>query len=893
MNLKTEVVVFALFAAWVAWQISDSDSAPTEMRGSRGGSKKTDSTVYESVPTPNLAAALPPADRDDYFSRDLFAPPSDTAPLPPLQLILPPIEALPALASPTAYGPGPRAAHLLRTPLALARVPGLFDGDLQGSVDAVLDGGITDPLDMTAEQRAARIEALKRMHDWVVDQGRLKFGQIRNKGRFDLARLNEPVLFVEIDPGTGLEIFPDQDPLALERDRVTEFGLADTPENFIELGSREFELPLGHGDIESVLAFAERCVELRNETPRALEVAEQMYLAVAQASDTDVRAPLGLARCFELGFRFDDAFTAYKEMTAGPFKTEAAPWARLGDLLARFRLFARAEENFQRALTVRSTSWEARWRYGRFLLDRDRVDEALDHLVEASKREPTDGDLRWARVAIRADLGACLLELGRVDEAYGRCEQARNANPGDDRGLAGMYSAAIFQEDAEPVDLTSAGEDGPDASFDLLIALGLQGIHQQEWRIARRYLERAAVADPFRAWMAWRSLSWLAERTGHPEEAYSFIERAYLSEPTDPWTLYQLGRLLAAQNDLPGAMTAFKAALDQDLDFADALIGLARLHQLAGEHEAAERYYERALTVASDQAVVHSLRGYNHFQLGDAGAAGEDFDQAVAMNENLASARIGQAWWFYANGDSGEALTRFGGAIDARRNEPEDDPYRAYAVEAIARIQEHEGKEVWTDRFDRIGSIANDWGLDEGDGVISSLRDGEVWLEGQFDKSGKGRVYQTLPAERFLSIEAMVTIHEGQDTRVNLFVTKEQDGRTGEVRVQSMVSIRRNSGDGNVQAVFIRKGQHDPEVIDLQGQVWPIGQPVLLRIETNGSTTDARMSLFMDDLPLLQRVEVKGMGRSQTPIRLGVSVEGQAGRSAKVSIDDVSVVRRK
>lgn len=888
MNVKTEPVVFLLFAAWAGMNLTGGDEASVTVRGGNRSAERP----YTPLPAPDPTIALPEAGRDDFFGRDLFAPPSDTAPLPPLELQLPPMEALQALLPPSAYGPGPSMAHLLSVAPQVRLVPGLFTLAPEGPAEPESVLQPTDPSSMTADERSARLEAFKRQYDWIViDSGRLMFGQIRNKRRFELSGVPEPVQFVEIDPETGLERFPGQQAISYERPRVLEFGLANTPVNEIELGLRSFTTPLRHGDMERGREFAARCIELRNETPRGLEVAEQMYRLLSEADSTDVRGPLGLARCYELGFRFEEAFAAYTDMTQSRFKTEAAPWARLGDLLARFRLFDRAEEAYGEALRVRAAHWETRLRFGRFLADRGRFEEALVHLTEAARREPTDSELRWARVEIRAELGACLFQLGRIEDAYERFEQARNANPSVDLGLAGMVSAALFLDDVEAPLVDAEGDEGPDASFDLLLALGLASLHEGEWVDARGFLERAAEADPFRAWLAHRALSWLAEVTGHPEEAYSFIERAYLAAPTDPWTLYQLGRLLAARGDNLGARQAFKAALDRDLDFADALIGLGHLHQLAGEHGPAERYYQRALTVDSDRPIVHSLRGFNHFRLGEPGAAGDDFDLAVAGDTSLASARNGQAWWYYATGDSEEAKTRFDYVVEARREAEENDPHRKYAIDQRQRIMEHEAKEVWTDRFDRDGAIKNGWELDEGAGVVSSLRDGEVWLDGRFENSGVGRIYQVLPAERFLSIECTVTLHDVKDVNVGVFVSKEQPTRTGEARVQSKVALRR-SREGKVQATLIRRGQHEEEVVELLDHSWSVGQPVRVRVETNGDSSDQRMTLWLDDLPVLENFEVQSLGRSQMPVRFGVAVEGDLGRAATISVDDVNVVRR-
>ncbi|MDA1264598.1 MAG: tetratricopeptide repeat protein, partial [Planctomycetota bacterium] len=652
---------------------------------------------------------------------------------------------------------------------------------------------------------------------------------------------------------------------------------------------REFKLPLGPGDAEKAARFADRCVELRNDTDRALKVAEKMYRALTEANASDLEGFLGLARCYELGFRFDDAFSLYRSLTEGRFSTEPAAWARLGELMAQFRLFDRAEESFREGLRARRTDWEANWRFGRFLLDRGRADEAIEVLEQAALRQPTGVEWARTRAGIRADLGACLLHLGRVQESHDAFQGVVSSDPSDDRGLAGVYSAALFLEDAESPDLSTVGQDVAEASFDLLLALGLQAIDQQEWSLALRSLERAVRTDPFRAWQAWRALSWLAEITGHPEEAYSYIERAYLAEPTDPWILYQLARLLTQQGDVPGAMSAYREALDRNLNFADALIGLAHLSQLTGEFEAAERYYHRALSIDPGRPVVHSLRGFNHFSLGNTDLAGQSFQEARELDEQLWSAKNGLAWWFYATGRSGEAINQFGYVIN---DAPNGSDHRQYADDQVKRIQGHELKEVWTDRFDRVGSIQNGWSLDEKDGVISNLKDGQVWLEGVLDKNGRGRVYQQLPAERFLAVEATVTIHDLRDLNGGLFVSKEQPGRADEVRVTSKVALRRDKG-GKVQVTFFRKGSSEEEVIDLPDHSWRDGEARRVRIETNADASHTRVSVYIDGLPVLQDLEIQSFGRSQNPVRFGVFVEGTQGRTARISVDDVNVIRIK
>lgn len=892
MEIKKEIAFFVAFAAFVAWGtydlVSGGEVAIRRSRGSSGGAME-----YAPGPVPDAALALPSEDRGDDFSRDLFTPPRDTAPLPPLELEMPPIEPLTALRPPTAYGPSAAVmGSLLRVPVRTTDVPGLFEDE---EIDVVVEDLGTslddvDDEDLTAQERLERIEARKKLYDWVLTT-ELKFGHIKNKDRYDLRRNNEPIAFAEVDPETGVLRYGEQGAVPYQREQIQEFGFAETAANRIELRRREFGSPLRPGELDGALRFAFECVELRNEAPQALDVAEEMFLGCTRLNPGDARAWMGLARCYELGFRFEDAYDVYRKLTEGELHTEPAPWAGLGDLFARLRLMGRAEEAYREGLRRSRTNWLANWWYGRFLLEQGRGEEALGYLSEAQRREPSQAELRFARVGIRADLGAALLHLGRPAEARDMFERARSADPSDDAGLAGLYSASLLAPGAGAED--PPGEE-PDAGFDLLLALGLDAIERERWADARHFLEQARDDDPFRAWLALRSLSWLAERTGHPEEAFAFVQRAHEQNPVDPWTLYQRGRLLAAHDDVLGALESFRAALDLELDFPDALIAMGSLSHATGDHVAAERYYERALELDPERPVVHSRRGFNLFELGETDRAGEAFRAAVAGDPDLASARCGLAWWHYVNGDSEEARNRFAELEDSRRNEPEDDPYRAYAAAQNERITRHEEKEVWSDRFDRVGRVGNDWSYDVGYGPELHLREGEVWLEGTFDTEGRTRLIRELPADRLLSFEATVTVHKGRDVDVGIYVSREQQGRQGDVKVHASAELLRKGESGVPQVRLVRKGELEGEAQDLFAAEWPEGKPMRVRIDKVGDeASETSVTLWLDDVPVLEGVAVPSLGRSSQPLRFGVFVYGRSGRQAVVSVDDVNVVRRR
>ena len=890
VEMKKELTIFLVFAAFLGWEASSliSESSSSMRTRNRGVAKE-----YASQAIPDVLAGLRDEDRTSNLDRDLFAPPSDTAPLPLLDLDLPPMEPLALLGVPTAFGPDAKhmSDFLLTEPTTHA-APGLFDQQIN-TVETVADVELPPAPDseLSAEERMARITARKKLYDWMVT-AEMKFGLIQNRDRTLLTRNNEPILFLEVHPDTGQPLYAGQGPIPYARDRVQDFGLADTPSNRIELGRAEFGDALAPGDFEGAMRFAHECVALRNEAPQALTVAEEMYQDCSQLQTSAVLPRLGLARCYELGFRFEKAFQVYKDLTEGELRTEPEPWARLGDLYARFRMFGPARAAFEEGLRRSRSNWVVRWLYGRYLLGRGEFTAALEHLNRAQQNEPGAPELRSARVGIRADLGHALTALGRLDEAEKLFERALSADPDDDLGLAGLYSIAVLRnsEDLDP----ALAQQQPDASFELLLATGLQAIQDEQWQEAYRNLQLAKAADPFRAWLPMRSLSWLAEITMHPEEARSMIEAAYQANPLDEWTLYQRGRLRALSDDVAGALECFQDALDRELDFADALIAMSVLSRQTGENEAAELYFERALAIDPDRPRVHSRRGFNFLELEELSRAEDSFKAALELDPNLASALCGVAWTFYAKGQSSEAQSRYAELTDLRRNLPEGDLVTAFAEGQSERIRDHESKESWRDRFDRIGRVGNGWSYDQGYGAEVRLRDGEVWIEGQLTRESRTRLLRELPADRFLSIEATVTLHpEARDVSVGMFVSRETESRAGSIRTHASVELVRN-WDGVLRAKLIKKGELEALSQDLYTSNWAVGEPMRLRIEKAGEkSSDTTVTLWFDDTPVLENISIPTLGRSSQPVRFGVYVEGRGGRTSAVSIDDVRVVRRR
>ena len=544
-------------------------------------------------------------------------------------------------------------------------VPGLFlEADDTRAAGGVLEGlaAAVAEEDLSSAQRAAQLAGWKKLYDWIrIHQGTPLFGTIRNDDRFGLRANGDAILFVEVDPATGLERFPGQEPVAYERERVLEFDFADTIQNRIREQAHELREPLTPGQVQPALELAEWCIEKRLEAPDALAVAERLYRAAARSEVDDPAPRLGLARCLEAGFRFEEAYAEYHALLE-EFEHRAEVHVGLAELEARFRLFESAEARFETALRLERASWRVRWPVGRFLLERGRPAEALPHLEEAYKREPS-GEARAARARIRYDLGQALLALGRAEEALESFERAQQADPDWEPAAAAAAGAAILLGRADSVAAPQ------EAGFALLLSAGLADLERGDFVAAERNLRFAAAADPLRAAFAWRALSWLAEQAGYPDEAQRWIDQAHEADPTDPWTLYQRGRLLAARGDGESAAEMLRAALDRELDFVDALTAMGELLYEAGEHAAAERYLARALELDGEQADVHTLRAINLVELGDIASADASFRAALAQRGDDPAASAGLAWCTYRSDEArpGRAAVRRPRRPPARR----------------------------------------------------------------------------------------------------------------------------------------------------------------------------------------------------------------------------------
>jgi tetratricopeptide (TPR) repeat protein len=108
--------------------------------------------------------------------------------------------------------------------------------------------------------------------------------------------------------------------------------------------------------------------------------------------------------------------------------------------------------------------------------------------------------------------------------------------------------------------------------------------------------------------------------------------------PTTSGDSYQDGRGLLAAGDMPGAIAAFRAALITAPQSIDALNGVAVAYDRIGRYDVSRSYYDTALAIDPDAALVLNNLGYSLYLQGKFEAAIPLLQKAAASNDDGARA---------------------------------------------------------------------------------------------------------------------------------------------------------------------------------------------------------------------------------------------------------------
>ncbi len=184
------------------------------------------------------------------------------------------------------------------------------------------------------------------------------------------------------------------------------------------------------------------------------------------------------------------------------------------------REFAAARKSFEKALDSNPRNATALTRYGRFLFDRNEVEEGLAYLQQASRIEPYDTTVQWELCITKAklvDVAAATRECGRIGEIQ----------PGNPMQFYGISYLTLFRgEMAANLYWQSKAMEVDPADPELQAGAALTWLDLGDTRQAGNSLQKAASLDPDHPLTVATRIELLLQQEQY-QQALSLAQKAY------------------------------------------------------------------------------------------------------------------------------------------------------------------------------------------------------------------------------------------------------------------------------------------------------------------------------------------------------------------------------
>ena len=335
----------------------------------------------------------------------------------------------------------------------------------------------------------------------------------------------------------------------------------------------------------------------------------------------------------------------------------------LGRLYYVYGLSGLARETWTMAAEV--VSGDFRWHYYLGVLDRieGRLGAALDHFARVLELRPED-------LPTRLRIGRIELERGRIEAAEIAFEAVLEQVSDSGAALAGLGRAALAEQRFEQaIDLleralASQGE-GSVLHHQLGLAYrGLGDLDRALSHLGRNQRVAISMPDPLMEQLARRvrgahfhaRLGILALKAGNPPLAIEPLERAAGLDPGSAWIRYNLAVAYRDNGLAEKSRAEFLAALDLDPDYRNAHFNLGALLAAEEDYAGAAHHFARAREIDPmdhaarlELAVAVSRSGENERALAE-------LEGLIAAAPRFLEARMALATLLAQMGRGGEAL---------------------------------------------------------------------------------------------------------------------------------------------------------------------------------------------------------------------------------------------
>ena len=325
------------------------------------------------------------------------------------------------------------------------------------------------------------------------------------------------------------------------------------------------------------------------------------------------------------------------------------------------------------ALAKNSDCWMCCNNLGKALLQKGRVDEAIEQFQKAVRINP-----RYAEA--RSNFGAALFQKGQVEDAILQYTRALQINPNYAQAIYNL-GLALFQKGQ--VD---------DAISQYTRAVRINPYYPETYNLlGNAFLQKGQLDEALEQFQkaleinlnyvdARNNLGVTLFKKGRVDDAIAQYKKAVEINPDYVNARYNLGNAFVQKGQLDDAITEFQKAVKINPNYVDARYNLGNVLFRKGRSDEAIDQFQQALQIDPNNVDVRSNLGVVLVQKGQLDDAITQFQKAVEINPSSFKTRYNLGNVLLDKGKWDEAITQFEAAL--RLN-----PDFSAAQEKLAKVQ--------------------------------------------------------------------------------------------------------------------------------------------------------------------------------------------------------------
>jgi tetratricopeptide (TPR) repeat protein len=374
-----------------------------------------------------------------------------------------------------------------------------------------------------------------------------------------------------------------------------------------------------------------------------------------------------------------------------------------------------SETLFARAIAVTKNNFIAHTQRGIALLQKGRVNEAMDDFRKSLEIKPDDDvvydDLGLAfcqlgrtneaincyKEAVEINLydasgynniGSALYQMGRTTEAIGYFKKSLEIKPYNDAACYNL-GVALFQlgRTTEAIDYYNKALAINRNDAEAYGSLGLVLFHSGQTDEAIADYQKALAINPNDA-KTCNNLGFALSQMGRLSEAIDYYQKSLLAETNDASVYDNLGFALFQLGRTADAIVSYKKGLMRNPNDAETYSNLGTALCQMGRMDEAVNYFQKSLEIEPTNAAVCGNLGLALYQLGRTTEAIGYYKKALAINLDDAGTQFNFGNALFQQGQIGEAIVHYQKALENNPNHTGAYCNLGYALYKTGRVNE-------------------------------------------------------------------------------------------------------------------------------------------------------------------------------------------------------------